>query len=408
MIDWLIEAIIPFSVLASVLVLARVLLLPLVGSQAYYRLYLFLPLSLILPLINIPNWLLTPDSSLQVQKVLVVANEQLQRYSMYDLAFYLWLTGFCLFVGYLLINHLVLIQRAKRWQAIVIDGFKAEGLRIRQSDEVFSPMLIGLIKPMLVIPEEFNQHFSKEQQTLILEHELCHYQRNDLVWNAFALILLAIMWFHPMAWLAFRYYRRDQELSCDETVLARKHTNCRINYSKALVTAAQLTVPIGFAQLSFKEYGDKNVMFERIQFIKNSPKGSVLISLVVIGAFLMSLSAMSFAGSNKAVQGKKAEHIMPIKRIEPKYPKAAVEQKLEGSVVLKFDITPAGDVDNVSVIKATPAGVFDKSAKVALKQWQYQASNAGMKNALVQLDFSLSKSSELAFKQVEQIKVTRD
>ncbi len=408
MIDWLLEVLVPFTVIAGMLILSRKTLLPHIGSQTYYRLYLFIPFTLALPLLSIPNWFIPSETSAQMAKMLVIANEQMTRYSVYDIALYLWLTGFCVFFGYLMVNHYLLVKQTKNWRQLTETPLTSDvkGLRYRASEDVFSPMLVGLIKPTLVIPEDFEQHYSKEQQALILEHELCHFQRNDLVWNAFALILLALMWFHPLAWLAFRYYRRDQELSCDEIVLARKHTTSRINYSKALVVAAQLTVPVGFAQLSFKEYGDKDVMFERIHFIKNNPKGSMIASLAVMAVLMMSLSAMSFAGSGAKMTKAGGSEVMPVKRIEPVYPQKAVDKKLEGSVVLKFDITPQGDVENVSVIKATPKKVFDKSAKIALRQWKYKPSKAGMKNSLVQLDFLLGPKSQTSFKQVEQIKVT--
>lgn len=50
-------------------------------------------------------------------------------------------------------------------------------------------------------------------------------------------------------------------------------------------------------------------------------------------------------------------------RIEPLYPKQAAEQGISGSVVLKYDITPAGKTANITVVKAEPEAVFNKEAK---------------------------------------------
>ena len=78
-------------------------------------------------------------------------------------------------------------------------------------------------------------------------------------------------------------------------------------------------------------------------------------------------------------------------RIEPLYPTQAAEQGISGSVVLKYDIDPAGNTANVSVVNAKPDNVFNKEAKRALKQWQYKPSDSGFKDVLVQLDFAIDK-----------------
>ena len=77
------------------------------------------------------------------------------------------------------------------------------------------------------------------------------------------------------------------------------------------------------------------------------------------------------------------------------------QQNVEGFVVLSFDITETGATDNVKVVKSVPAGVFDKSAKVALKQWEYKPRIQGGKGVrqtglLVQLDYQLGASLDTA------------
>jgi bla regulator protein BlaR1 len=47
-------------------------------------------------------------------------------------------------------------------------------------------MLIGFINQKLVIPENFKEMYNQDQQSLILEHEICHFDRNDIYWNCIA------------------------------------------------------------------------------------------------------------------------------------------------------------------------------------------------------------------------------
>ncbi len=61
-----------------------------------------------------------------------------------------------------------------------------------------------------------------------------------------------------------------------------------------------------------------------------------------------------------------------ISRIRPVYPAAAKQKNIEGVVVVKFKVTTAGTVENVSVLKAKPAGYFEKAAMDAVKKWKFQ------------------------------------
>ena len=59
--------------------------------------------------------------------------------------------------------------------------------------------------------------------------------------------------------------------------------------------------------------------------------------------------------------------------VGPKYPPEAKADKIEGQVVLKYDITVDGVVHNVSIVQAEPKGVFEQAAMRAVEQWRYKA-----------------------------------
>jgi TonB family protein len=62
--------------------------------------------------------------------------------------------------------------------------------------------------------------------------------------------------------------------------------------------------------------------------------------------------------------------VIPLVRHNPQYPPRALEQGAEGYVQLEFDITAAGAVENVSVVKSDDAQ-FEQSAIDALSKWRY-------------------------------------
>jgi len=62
--------------------------------------------------------------------------------------------------------------------------------------------------------------------------------------------------------------------------------------------------------------------------------------------------------------------VIPLVRANPEYPPQALTKRLEGRVQLKFDVTTAGTVENVSVVNSSDP-VFEESAAAALAQWRY-------------------------------------
>ncbi len=59
----------------------------------------------------------------------------------------------------------------------------------------------------------------------------------------------------------------------------------------------------------------------------------------------------------------------PVQPIDPVYPESAGLQ--EGSVVLRVLISASGEVDDVAVVRANPAGLFESSALLAFRQARF-------------------------------------
>lgn len=96
------------------------------------------------------------------------------------------------------------------------------------------PALIGLLHPRIVLPADFAQRYTAQEQQLILLHEDMHRQRGDLYANALCGVLQTIFWFHPLMHLAAARFRFDQELACDHAVLHR-HPQARRSYAQAIL-----------------------------------------------------------------------------------------------------------------------------------------------------------------------------
>ncbi|MEA3000873.1 MAG: bla regulator protein blaR1 [Sphingomonadales bacterium] len=106
------------------------------------------------------------------------------------------------------------------------------------SEAIDGPLALGLLRRLIVVPSDFSRRYSPGERRLAMEHEATHHRRGDIWWNMAAMLLLAANWFNPVAWIAYRAFRADQELACDAAVAARASPAERCDYARALVKSA--------------------------------------------------------------------------------------------------------------------------------------------------------------------------
>ncbi len=66
------------------------------------------------------------------------------------------------------------------------------------------------------------------------------------------------------------------------------------------------------------------------------------------------------------------QQVMPLYRVEPRYPTRAQRQGLEGQVTLSFTIDEQGRPTDIEVVEAEPKRIFEREAMQALRRWKYQ------------------------------------
>lgn len=109
------------------------------------------------------------------------------------------------------------------------------------------PAVVGVLKPMIVTPSDFDARFDEEERRIVLAHERAHLAQGDPWINAIALVVQCLSWFNPLVHIAVRALRVDQELACDATVLAQAE-GVRRRYAEAMLkTHIATAVPIGCA-----------------------------------------------------------------------------------------------------------------------------------------------------------------
>ena len=96
------------------------------------------------------------------------------------------------------------------------------------------------------------------------------------------------------------------------------------------------------------------------------------------------------AGSAEPAIGEVEAPLKPLLRWDAEYPTEAQLSGTEGFVVVEFDVTPQGGVDNATVVDSEPGDLFDQAALAAVNRWRYIGDEQrGAVRLTERLEFSL-------------------
>ncbi|MEM8800346.1 MAG: M56 family metallopeptidase [Pseudomonadota bacterium] len=110
---------------------------------------------------------------------------------------------------------------------------------VRTSLLCSGPLVTGLKNPIVLLPMWFNEDYEAAERRDALVHELMHLKRRDLWAFQMARIIAATQWFNPLAHIALKAFRTDQEAACDADVIRRAKLSPAA-YGRTLVKAARL------------------------------------------------------------------------------------------------------------------------------------------------------------------------
>ncbi|MHB1034018.1 MAG: carboxypeptidase regulatory-like domain-containing protein [Pirellulales bacterium] len=187
------------------------------------------------------------------------------------------------------------------------------GVDVRQSALVESPLVCGFLRPVLLLPPRMCEDAYREDVPAILAHEMTHVRFHDLAWNT-ALNLLAIaLWVHPLAWRVRRAHLAACELVCDG--VSADFVGSVADYCRTLARVAVESVTAssaaGIAMARTSSVSRRLAALRRKVFHKplrgRSVVGFGLAVLVGVGA----LGALRFAMAASEPEGAAASAAKP-------------------------------------------------------------------------------------------------
>ena len=255
-----------------------------------------------------------------------------------------WLVGVLAATAVLLTRQARFVASLGRLERVAPRLFRAEHAGV-------GPAVVGALWPRIVAPADFGARFDATEQQLILAHEQVHLERGDARVNALAAAAQCLCWFNPLAHLAARLLRIDQELACDAAVLGQLPAARRL-YAEVLLKTQLATQPLPLG--CHWPAGSEHPLKERIVML-NSPlpvasrrtAGAVLVTVLSLGA-----ACAAWAAAPKApVLITQPDWIAKPTGadIERLYPAQALKQGVTGKVVMTCRIDGSGKLQRCAL-----------------------------------------------------------
>jgi bla regulator protein BlaR1 len=263
--------------------------------------------------------------------------------------------------------------------AVEID--QLDGIRVIQTDRIPGPLAFGLFKRYVAVPREFTRTFSPRERELALAHELAHHRGGDLFANLAAFIFLCLMWFNPLAWMAWSAFRFDQEAACDARVVAGADASTRQSYGRALARTATEGLPAFAMALN----NPKTIIHRLRRLMMNeTSKGRRLTGkLAILAAAIVTLPLTAtvvpvFAEDQPALAGSEGE-----KTVEVRKHKVIVVKNADGKDVT---VDVSGDADTPFVKK------IEKDGKTIILRSNKELSEADIAKMVAEAEASRAKA----------------
>jgi bla regulator protein blaR1 len=192
---------------------------------------------------------------------------------------------------------------------------------VYESLNVSVPIVIGFIKPVVLLPIGLVSGLPYRQVEAIIAHELAHIKRYDYLVNLFQSFIETIFFYHPAVWWISTQLREERENCCDDIALE----NCgdAITYSKALYNLQ--SVKSNQPNLALAAGGKVNQLLRRIKRMNGEKRklssggrfaASIIVFILIGSAVVISSASDTGISKNTAI----ASFINPLSFIEGNSP----------------------------------------------------------------------------------------
>ncbi|NRA51691.1 MAG: M56 family metallopeptidase [Phaeodactylibacter sp.] len=167
-------------------------------------------------------------------------------------------------------------------------------VRLLESAVVNAPVVIGWLRPVILIPVGTVVALTPAQVEAVIAHELAHIYRRDYLLNIFQSIIEALYYFNPAVWWISAYVRMERENCCDDIAVAL--SDDALAYAKALVKIEEASKSHPRMAMAMASKG-RPMLLQRIRRILNQPQQKMytMEKMTATGLLLAALLFFSFS-----------------------------------------------------------------------------------------------------------------
>jgi len=181
------------------------------------------------------------------------------------------------------------------------------GIDVRTHPDVGGPMVVGIARPAVLLPDGFTASRSDAALAAILEHECAHVRRLDPAIALVQKLVMAVFWWNPaLHWISSRI-DRDREMACDAEAVRRSGSARALAITLADEAEARLTGRL--PALAVGVMDDPSELRRRIDALLTPPKGrrriglaAPVLLLVGAGVAAWATPKASFASGTESVR----------------------------------------------------------------------------------------------------------
>ncbi|MDN5203506.1 M56 family metallopeptidase [Fulvivirgaceae bacterium BMA10] len=168
-------------------------------------------------------------------------------------------------------------------------------VKIYASAKVKVPLIIGHLKPIVLLPLTITTGLSTDQIEYILAHEIAHIKRNDFLINLIQSIAETLFFFNPAVWWISSKIREERENCCDDIAIALTGNN-PLKYVKTLAELNELILHTPNMAISFAG-NKKEQLFQRIKRLmeRDNHKNSNLEKIITVTLLLITIATIGIA-----------------------------------------------------------------------------------------------------------------
>lgn len=157
------------------------------------------------------------------------------------------------------------------------------------TDRFCSPMMVGLLKPHMVLPKAMLQEEETTLRYAIL-HELTHYKMHDLWYKLILELICCLLWWNPAAYLLRSCVSQLMELRCDSEVCKDFSREETVEYADFLLNVVKQSKPQKLFVIAghFGYASEKRIVQRFVQLLKPLKKKSRTASVIIIAVALVS------------------------------------------------------------------------------------------------------------------------